>query len=276
MNIKLINPLQRSEYPLNKLFDLRQDVRSAYSFRKNGEYLSTPKNRHSAYYTDLKLDILEITEESVSEGTLVDFFHEDLKRTYQRVKIKALEYYVQQVFKEQSDNIDLINNNEGQVDKLISGFKDNEPQPKSWIATTNFKTPQWANYLKIPLNNELFKSFKCLLVSKSAYYRFGFKLLRTHGKLFGDGSIQSMDNNFVIHLGKNFQSEEIFITTYNNGIRFRPNLNTHLDNSHNGISIDLLIDTECFLVLILNGTEVFRKLINREILEQIYMLAWGD
>ena len=74
MKIKLVNSLQRCNYSLDKLIDLRQQMREVYSIRKKGEYLSTSKNRHSPYYNDIKSDILELTEESISEGTLVKFF----------------------------------------------------------------------------------------------------------------------------------------------------------------------------------------------------------
>ena len=85
---------------------------------------------------------------------------------------------------------------------------------KNWNAKTNVSTPQWADYFNIPLAKKLIKRITCQATSISQFYRIGFKLFRIDGKLFGDGSIQSQDNNFVIHLGKNFLSDELFITTY--------------------------------------------------------------
>ncbi len=272
MKIKLNNPLQIIDYPLNKLIDLRQQVREAYSILHHGEFLPTSKNRHNNYYHELKISILDICKESISEGTLVKFFHEDTKRKYQIIKIRTLEYYAQHVFKSVSMDFEHSNSKEN----LISKNLNYESCPKSWLATTNHSTPQWASYLPIPLNFGLFRSFTCNLSTQSQYYRFGFKLLRLNGKLFGDGSIQSMDNNFVIHIGKNFFSDDIFITTYNNGIRFRPDLITTHKSSKNTFKVELVIDPESFLLLKLDETEVFRKLINREIREQLYLLAWGD
>ena len=104
---------------------------------------------------------------------------------------------------------------------------------KNWTASANFSTPQWANYVKIPIERGFLERIRCQVITTSEYYRFGFKLFRKNGKLFGDGSIQSMDNNFVIHYGKNFLSNDLFITTYRNGILQRPDKYTDAKPSSN-------------------------------------------
>ena len=85
-----------------------------------------------------------------------------------------------------------------------------------------------------------------------------------------------MDNNFVIHIGKNFLSEEIFITTYHNGIRQRPDKYTEIRPVDNTISMELMVNKENILHLIVNKSEIFKTTINREIRKQIYILSWGD
>ncbi|MCX6232986.1 MAG: hypothetical protein NTZ33_15760 [Bacteroidetes bacterium] len=147
---------------------------------------------------------------------------------------------------------------------------------KRWLAKTNTSTPQWTDYFYLPLLKGNVKRVKCHVVSTSEYFRFGFKLLRLDGKLFGDGSIQSQDNNFVIHLGKNFLFDELFITTYQNGIRQHSDKNLNVSSTKQGFSIELFIDTECFLHFYLNEKEIYKKIINKEIRENIYLLAWGD
>jgi len=147
---------------------------------------------------------------------------------------------------------------------------------KDWSASANFSTPQWANYIKIPIEGGFIKRIRCQIITTSEYYRFGFKLFRKSGRLFGDGSIQSMDNNFVIHYGKNFLKDDLFITTYRNGIRQRPDKYNEAKPFDNHVNLELFIDDESILYLLLNGIEVFKLLINKEIREQIYMLAWGD
>lgn len=147
---------------------------------------------------------------------------------------------------------------------------------KNWNVRANHSTPQWASFLRLPLDGGIIKSVKCQLKTTSPYYRFGFKLFQLNGKLFGDGSIQSMDNNFVIHIGKNFLSEEIFITTYHNGIRQRPDKYTEIRPVDNTISMELMVNKENILHLIVNKSEIFKTTINREIRKQIYILSWGD
>jgi hypothetical protein len=146
----------------------------------------------------------------------------------------------------------------------------------NWYSSTNFSTPQWADFSKIPIESGLIKRVRCKITIASMYYRFGFKLFRRNGKLFGDGSIQSMDNNFVIHIGKNFLSDELFITTYINGIRQRPDKYTGIKPLNSNFTVELSIDDENFLKLIIDEKEVHKKIINKEIREQIYMLVWGD
>jgi hypothetical protein len=85
-----------------------------------------------------------------------------------------------------------------------------------------------------------------------------------------------MDNNFVIHLGKNLPSDELFITTYKNGIRERSDKYINVKPLNNKFSVELFIDNENCLYFYLNEKEVFKTIINKEIRKQIYMLVWGD
>jgi len=160
----------------------------------------------------------------------------------------------------------------------IDKWKENERKItiEDWNALTNFLAFQWCSFLKISNAKDLIKRVKCIVKSNSAFYRFGFKLFRTHGKLFGDGSIQSADNNLVIHFGKDHSSEELFVTIYKNGIRTSVDKYLNQKQPNNGTPIELYIDEENFLYFKLNGNEVYKTLINKEIRQEIYMLAWAD
>lgn len=249
------NPHQRKSISLNELFELRSKLREAFSISKKGEELLTPKNKNSPYYTSLKEDIFDKTQETISEGTLLKFFHDDQNRAYQLIKLEIINKYISNCFPATEKGI-----------ITHSG----------WNTSTNVSTPQWADYLKIPITGGLIKRIRCKVVTSSPYYRFGFKLLRKNGKLFGDGSIQSQDNNFVIHVGKNFLSDELFITSYHNGIRQRPDKYTGITPLHNRYEVELFIDPENFIHLLINGNGVFKIIVNKEIREQAYMLTWGD
>jgi hypothetical protein len=164
----------------------------------------------------------------------------------------------------------LQNNKKEQLTEQVNGVI------SDWNAAANNTTPQWADYIQVPLKNGLLKRVNCIVSTKSKYYRIGFKLLRVEGKLFGDGSIQSQDNNFVIHVAKNFTDKDLFITTYRNGILERPDKYPGIFPKNNSYQCDLYIDSENFLRFSINNQEVYKNLINKEIRYRAYMLAWGD
>lgn len=258
------------EPTLERLNELRNKVQEAYKLI-TGEGLIITKSKGSHSYLDLRENIHDVAKEYLSEGTLLKFFLDDDNRVYQRITISTIEKYIKEIEKVREEDLTSKIKENTDFQKLVKTTTLN-----NWVASANFSTPQWANYIKIPIERGLIKRIRCQVITTSEYYRFGFKLFRINGKLFGDGSIQSMDNNFVIHYGKNFLSNELFITTYRNGILQRPDKYTDAKPSNNRVIIELFIDDENILYLLLNGNEVFKFFINKEIREQIYMLAWAD
>ena len=91
------NPKQQKELSLEKLNILRDKIRQAYSIEKGGDELKTPKYKGSSYYEELKNDIRFKTKKSISEGTLLKFFNDDVNRTYQLNTIEAIEGYIEKV-----------------------------------------------------------------------------------------------------------------------------------------------------------------------------------
>jgi hypothetical protein len=258
------------EPTLERLNELRNKVQEAYKL-STGEGLIITKSKGSSSYLDLRADIYDVAKKYLSEGTLLKFFRDDDNRVYQRITISIIEKYIEEIEKVREEDLKSKIKENADFKKLVKTTTLN-----NWSASANFSTPQWANFIKIPIERGLIKRIRCQVITTSEYYRFGFKLFRINGKLFGDGSIQSMDNNFVIHYGKNFLSNELFITTYRNGILQRPDKYTDAKPSNNRVIIELFIDDENILYLLLNGNEVFKFFINKEIREQIYMLAWAD
>jgi hypothetical protein len=258
------------EPTLERLNELRNKAQEAYKL-STGEGLIITKSKGSSSYLDLRADIYDVAKKYLSEGTLLKFFRDDDNRVYQRITISIIEKYIEEIEKVREEDLKSKIKENADFKKLVKTTTLN-----NWSASANFSTPQWVNYIKIPIERGLIKRIRCQVITTSEYYRFGFKLFRINGKLFGDGSIQSMDNNFVIHYGKNFLSNELFITTYRNGILQRPDKYTDAKPSNNRVIIELFIDDENILYLLLNGNEVFKFFINKEIREQIYMLAWAD
>jgi hypothetical protein len=147
---------------------------------------------------------------------------------------------------------------------------------KDWDATTNTSTPQWTAYVALPIKDRMVKRFSCDVVTKSKYYRFGFKFLQASGKLFGDGSIQAQDKNFIIHIGKNFLIKDLFITVYRNGIREATDKFTDIIPKSNRYNCELYVDQENLLHFFINRIEVYKGIVDNEIKSRVYMLMWGD
>lgn len=147
---------------------------------------------------------------------------------------------------------------------------------QGWDAVSDHSNPHWASFFQIPIENGHIRKVKCQLKTTSEYYRFGFKLLQLTGILFGETGIRSMDDNFLVHIGKNFHSTELVINAFKNGIplRFRGNNKVKVINNKN--IVELLIDNENWLHFKLNEAEVFTCLIENGIRKQIFMLSWGD
>jgi len=147
-----------------------------------------------------------------------------------------------------------------------------------WIATTIKVFPQWANHFEILLSQYSFSSFslKGIFYSESPFFRFGFKLLTKEGRLFGDGNIQSQDNNLVVHLGKNADNAELFVTIYVNGVRMGLN-KPFLDYSTSKeLNVEIKVNSDNLFELIVDNNKQCEIYISQEIKRRILLLAWGD
>ena len=106
------------------------------------------------------------------------------------------------------------------------------------------------------------------------YYRFGCKLMTNSGKLFGDGSIQSQDNNLVVHVGKDGRGEQFaFLTTYYNGIR--EVLNRALKTTGKTFSFGLRVQDEVVRAFV-DEECVYERYVPPELVGRLVLLAWGD
>lgn len=161
----------------------------------------------------------------------------------------------------------------------------------NWNPVRNKQFPKGADYRIIlessgKHDKRLIKRITCKVLSTARIFRFGFKLSKENGPVFGEHDIQSKDNNLVIHIGKDTSSKRLFLATYHKGERIsyhvgelkhekdRP-INTHI--SHKGYLIDLDISGEPTLVFLkVNGEEVYRFPIKKEIRKQAVMYAWAN
>lgn len=142
---------------------------------------------------------------------------------------------------------------------------------------TKFTTPQWADFRELPLNDERLQNAYCQISTASPYFRFGFKLLARDGKLFGDGSIQSQDTNLVFHIGRNNHSQEVFLTTYKNGVREAfDKVIFKTESNFMVATLSVSIDNLNQLLFKVKGACCYECIIPREICYRAVMLAWGD
>lgn len=158
-------------------------------------------------------------------------------------------------------------------------FKTNitvEPLP-DWVGTINESSPQWADFNEIDLKGGQLNAIHCTLFSRSPYFRFGYKLMVSDGKLFGDATIQSQTKpELLLHITKNFDSAQLSIAPYKNGVRLIRDKSIDVVLNESPIMCGLEIDGNNFLHFYINRKEVYTILIAEEIRTRLCAYVWGD
>jgi len=149
---------------------------------------------------------------------------------------------------------------------------------EDWNAIAQKAYPQWATYRDVPLEKYSYASLtlRGLFQSNSPYFRFGFKLLTTKANWFGDGSIQSQDNNLLVHIGKNVDSNSVFLTTYYNGLRQTANRHILDYSDCKELLIEIRINPDNVFNLLIDSSEICHTVINSAIKDRLMIVAWGD
>jgi len=147
-----------------------------------------------------------------------------------------------------------------------------------WIGTQKIVNPQWADYFEIRLDKYIYQEYKLTgnFSAHSEYIRFGFKLLPIRSDPFGDGSIQSRNSNLIVHIGKNFNTTDLFITTYTNGIRSEKDLIIDTYDRNKSLPITLSVNTNNILEFIVNNKKAHQARIPADIKDRLLIMAWGD
>jgi|ERR1022692_4746349 hypothetical protein len=141
-----------------------------------------------------------------------------------------------------------------------------------WHAVTKRTSPQSASHRVFYMPTRL----TGMLQSTSPYFRFGFKLTAIRGRIFGDGNIQSNDNNIFIHIGRDPASSDVFLTCYRNGVRLGPNKVILDYRDCRELPIELAIDDQYKVSLTIDNNPVTETYADREIKARVVLLAWGD
>lgn len=156
--------------------------------------------------------------------------------------------------------------------------------PTERIFTTQQDLPQWADPWELNLSSGWLQSASCMIETDAEYFRFGFKLLGEHGRLFGDGSIQSQDTNLVVHLGRNnwdranppIGVRDIFLAWFKNGIKRGKDVRLFAAEPRFVASVSLTIDSGHVARFFVNGDCCLQTVIPPEIRRRAVMIVWGD
>lgn len=240
--------------------------------------LVPPKGKlgNPANFTDLAMavnnfywDVImeeKSTEEIISNRYICDIYNDTNKsKTKSIIRLSTLEHYLT-LFIESGGKL----SSKGK--EKIQAFA-----MADWKGTVNTGAPQWADHLEIPLLEMNFKKFFCEVHTLSPYYRFGVKLFSSDGKLFGDASIQSqIGTNILIHIAKNFESDQLFVASYKNGVRLLKNQYIDVHSNGQDYTYELNIDDDGFLSFYINEVLINKILIKEEIRQRACMYVWGD
>lgn len=146
-----------------------------------------------------------------------------------------------------------------------------------WIAVTNKKNPQWADYLPINLEDGLLSSVNCKINLKSNYLRFGFKLLDRNASVFSSvGLVNTNENNGLFHISKEIGDYKLFSCVYKDGVlEANPQFAVyHVQDEL--IKLELKIEQNNELVLKINDVKCYQSTIKTQYRERLILMAWGD
>ena len=148
-----------------------------------------------------------------------------------------------------------------------------------WHAVTKRTSPQWASHRVIHIDSfgpTASIRLTGIFQSTSPYIRFGIKLAALRWRIFGDGNIQSNDNNILVHIGRNPASSDVFLTSHRNRVRL--GLNEAILNYQDcrELPIEPAIDNQDSVSLAIENKLVYETFVDREIKARIVFLASDD
>lgn len=138
--------------------------------------------------------------------------------------------------------------------------------------------PQWADSYHIPLAQYRRQDIRLTWTIKasSSYFRFGFKYYDSREALFSAGSIQTVGQNIVFHVGKNSDNPTWFGTSYRGSIRIgsdRPLIGTA---GHTTARFVLDISSTGSVVLYFEDNAIYEVFFPIDGIPILSLLAWGD
>jgi len=138
--------------------------------------------------------------------------------------------------------------------------------------------PQGAKIYPVPIAE--FRGRKLRLTgrlsSKSTYFRFGFKYSDYREPPVSPGTVLTQGQNFLLHVGKNADSDLWLLAYYRAGIRL--DLDRYLRRLDPAKPLDfaLSIDPSGPIGLVLNGSSVFEGFFQVDGIPALSLMGWGD
>ena len=157
--------------------------------------------------------------------------------------------------------------------------------PKAFVLRTNEEMLSGTDFRELNLRGGRLEVVRCKIETESPYFRFGFKLLKENGRLFGDDSITTSDENRIVHIGRNnwdrrnigVLAKDIFITRRLNGVRLKRNDEKMFSAGRRlSASVELRIDSNYIMTFSVNDIPYMNRPISPEICRRIVVAAWGD
>ena len=164
-------------------------------------------------------------------------------------------------------------------------FPDESSPPKPYLKKltsvslrTRMTNPQGADLHLVPLaelgRGPIRVSGRCKTQSK--YFRFGFKLLDSREPIFSAGSVQTLGQNILVHVGRNLDSANWFITAYRSGYRLGPDQPLPEDADCAWADFQVSIAPHGDIAFGLNGRADYETFFRLDGIPALALLGWSD
>jgi hypothetical protein len=170
---------------------------------------------------------------------------------------------------------------DGRLQKLKSTAQSTTGQTVVSLGSYQFMqtfAPQGAKIYAVPIAEYRGRKLELTgkLFSRSSYFRFGFKYSDYREPPVSPGTVLTHGQNFLLHVGKNSDSDLWMLAYYRAGIRL--DLDRYLKGLDPAKPLDfsLSIDPSGPIRLVLNGSSAFEGFFQVDGIPALALMGWGD
>lgn len=138
--------------------------------------------------------------------------------------------------------------------------------------------PQGADVRLIPIAEHRRTDIRLtgIVTPLSTYLRFGFKYFESREQLFSSGSIQTVGQNLLVHIGRNKNDPIWFVTEYRAGYRVYADKPLPFMAQKNTARFALDISADGTIRFFLDDEPIYTGFLPIDGLPSLAILAWGD